>query len=306
MAVAKAGDMFTCVTTERGVECWGASRDAFFGVPGSCPDSLKRAWPTLSGPVAAPRAACSATPVLVKGVEGFNPNFSVYPRGLCFADKGARRCIGGFAPEPRGGGVSYTQYSPGSDASACGIRAGAVVCWGERYSPPNAQAETVTIALAPAAPLGETAMVAQGDANSWSDRCLIRRGCATTLKAAPPCAPGTAARSADAILADAKKLAGKVVQVRGPLGVGGQMTSLVGCGPRQCCNETAGPVVLGGGARLLPLAGLGCAGDDSASCCNAPAFGQTVVASGRLEADPEGGGPVMADYRLADVTFCTP
>jgi hypothetical protein len=306
MSVVKAGDMFTCVTTIRGVECWGASRDAFFGVPGSCPESLRRAWPTLSGPVPAPRAACSATPVRIDAVKGFNPNFSVYPRGICFAEQGARRCIGGFAPEPSVGDVGGIVYSPGSDASACGVRAGAVVCWGERYSPAGAPAQTVTVALAPAAPLGETAVAANGDAKSWSDGCLIRRGCATALRAAPPCAPGTVARPADAIIADGSRLAGKVVTVRGSLGLGGETTTLVGCGPHQCCNSTSRAVVLGGGALLLPLAGLGCVGDDSASCCNAPAFGQTVVASGRLEADPDGGGPETARYRLVDVTLCTP
>jgi hypothetical protein len=307
MAVAKAGDMFTCVTTEGGIECWGACRDAFFGVPGSCPESLRRAWPTLGGPVPAPRAACSTKPVRVAGVEGFNPNFSVYPRGICVADSGRRRCIGGFAPDPRGVGVGAISYSPGSDASACGVRAGAVVCWGERYSPPGAQAETVPVAVAPAAPLGETAIATTGDAGAWAAGCLVRRGCAVALRAAPRCAAGIAARPADAILADASKLVGTTVHARGPLGLGVVSVTGVGCGPHQCCNTTTRSVAVGAGARQLPLGGLGCVGDDSASCCNAPAFGQTVVATGRLEADPDGvTRPGLSDYRLADVTLCTP
>lgn len=305
MSVVRAGDLYTCVTTREGIKCWGANRDAFFGVPGSCPESLRSAWPTLAGPVAAPKAACSATPVPIPGVSGFEPSFSAFPRGLCFGSHGGRRCIGGIVDTPRKGGVHGVALSPGSDASACGLRdGGAVVCWGDGYSPSRAPDAPVTIAFAPAAPAGEAAILSVGDPNSWAAGCLVRRGCEPVAHPAPPCARDLASRPLAEIVADAKALTGQVIHARGRLGVGWTSHSLVGC-PHQCCNGVSASVVLGAGDDQLGLTGLGCAGDDSAICCNAPAFGQTVVASGRLQAATPGVRPGRPRYALTDITLCT-
>ena len=306
MSVVKAGDLYTCVSTREGIRCWGANRDGFFGVPGSCPESLRRAWPTLAGPVSAPKAACSATPVPVPGVDEFTPHFSAYPRGLCMGDSGAGRCIGGIVASPRGGGVRSVAVSPGSDASACGLRDnGAVVCWGERYSPANAPNAPMTITFTPPAPSGAAAMLAAGDPRTYSEGCQIRRVCEPMSHEAPPCARDTASRPVVEIVADAKALAGQVVHARGRLGVGPMHHTIMGCGPHQCCNHVSGSLVLGAGNDLLTLVGLGCTGDESATCCDAPAFGQTVVASGRLRIDPEAGSPPHFSYTLTDVSLCT-
>src|SRR4029453_18233357 len=99
-----AGDLFTCITDHGAVRCWGASRDGFFGTPGSCPEPLRTAWPPPVGPVAGPRASCPAQPVLVPaGVDEFQFRFSGGPRGLCFPREihGPWRCVGGV-PSPRG------------------------------------------------------------------------------------------------------------------------------------------------------------------------------------------------------------
>jgi hypothetical protein len=78
------------------------------------------------------------------------------------------------------------------------------------------------------------------------------------------------------------------VRVRGPLHVGSIGSTLMGCrtktGAPGCCNRAGGEVFIGGDPRPLAVNGLYCVGDDSQVCCNAPAYGQTVVATGRLTA----------------------
>jgi len=169
VATVLAGDLFTCVSSPDGIKCWGANRDAFFGTPGSCPASLRKAWPTLHGSVPAPRAACSATPVAVPKLKGFQQFPMVGTRGLCFEEGKDLKCWGAFRV-PRGPHVSPVQLNPGQYANACGLRGGteevvrpssietaavterhdaSVVCWGEGYSAPNALDVPVTIEFTP-------------------------------------------------------------------------------------------------------------------------------------------------------------
>jgi len=169
VATLLAGDLFTCVSSPNGIRCWGASRDGFFGTPGSCPASLRKAWPTLHGSVAAPRAACSRTPVPVPKLTGFHQFPAVGPRGLCSQEGDHLKCWGAIRA-PRGPGVSQIEINPGQYANACGLRGGtrvlvrpatietvaeyrtvdaSVVCWGEGYSAPSTPDVPVAIELTP-------------------------------------------------------------------------------------------------------------------------------------------------------------
>jgi len=76
-------------------------------------------------------------------------------------------------------------------------------------------------------------------------------------------------------------------------------------GKEACCNRISGPVLLRGDVGAMALQGLFCAGDDSQGCCNAPAYGEEVVATGALEPSPARTG--VADdpeWSLRDVKLC--
>jgi hypothetical protein len=303
MAVLGAGDLFTCVTDARGIQCWGANRDGFFGTPGSCPDSLRSAWPTLHGSVAAPRAACTDQPVRVPEVKRFDPQFTVGPRALCFAgDAGERRCLGGVVV-PKGAHLTNVVLSPGADASACTLQGGQVLCWGEAYAPPDQTGTLVPIALDSTLPVREVAVLDASTHGTWDASCLARRGCSQGPAPLARCASGVHGRDWSQLLrSHPESLVGQVVQVRGPLAVGPLLAGPRAVpavlhaaepnagGPSNCSLHTHGPVAIVGAPRVLALEGLACDGDQSRQCCGAPAYGQMVVASGVLEVHPGSGG----------------
>jgi hypothetical protein len=151
---------------------------------------------------------------------------------------------------------------------------------------------------------------------SWAEGCQARRPCSIGAPRPKPCTPGET-RSVSEVLGHAASLAGHRVSVRGLLGVEGGGMTLVDCSngpPKQCCNGASGAVVLaeeGQGDRLR-LRGLGCWGDESAQCCNAPAYGQPVVAMGRFEAttawpvEAVTAWPGGSGWGLGDVVLCAP
>jgi len=132
----------------------------------------------------------------------------------------------------------------------------------------------------------------------------------------PPCAgdndPG---RSVAEILSKTQSLSGGVVRVRGALGVGPlydapsvadlemQNKSAHKCDPAtECCKWTWSPVLVGGPDGALSIEHRSCFGDESRACCNAPAYGQNVIASGVLV--PEQRYIRTVGWRLVNVTLC--
>jgi hypothetical protein len=300
--VLRAGDLFTCLSDLEGIACWGASRDGFFGSASACPSALRRAWPTLHGPVAAPRAACSAKPARIGKITDFHQDFVVGPRGLCVPQGNSVVCFGGVRT-PKGN-IFDVNLSPGADANACGLRDGGVSCWGESYSPRSAPHQPVPIAFESIAPVPETAVIGAVNPSQYSAGCLIRTGCNFGPPPTPRCDPGLRASSWSELARSASASVGTTVTVRGAIGVGMMHKTMVACTASDgiaCCNRLGGSIVLGGNPPLR-LDGLYCSGDDSQACCNAPAYGQTVVAIGKLEPadDPRG----EKAWKLVAPTLC--
>jgi hypothetical protein len=302
MLVLRAGDLFTCLSDMKGIACWGASRDGFFGTAKACPAALRQAWPTLHGPVAAPRAACSALPARIGKIAQFEQQFVVGPRGLCVPQGNSVVCFGGVRT-PKGD-IANVELSPGADANACGLRDGGVSCWGEAYSPRSAPNQPVAIVFESTVPVQETAVVGALDPSRYSATCLIRTGCDFGPPPTPRCAAGLRATNWNELAHSDSLPAGSTVTVRGTIGVGNMHTTSAACGASDgigCCNNVGGPILLAGNPPLQ-LEGMYCSGDDSQACCNAPAYGQTLIATGKLE--QAGGRAGEKAWKLVGPRIC--
>jgi hypothetical protein len=235
------------------------------------------------------------------------------PRGLCYDDHGegrlkVLRCVGDI-PTPRSS-LSLVAVSPGRDAAACGVLDGSVWCWGQGYSPPDDLAQLVEI-VPESLPVPEVAAVEETDAAAgppWEPYCLVQRGCGHRPTAIPPCAAGTEARDWSDLLASAENQSSQEVHVRGLLGVGrrtfGWNNACVREGFRACCNREGADVVLGGATETLGLPDLSCSGDESLLCCDVPAYGQVVVATGRLTRATHERSPPDPRWTLESARLC--
>jgi hypothetical protein len=138
----------------------------------------------------------------------------------------------------------------------------------------------------------------------WNASCLVHRACPVKERPIPTCEKDKAAPSWSVLQISADSQIGKTVEVKGELGIAPvQANSNSKCAPDTCCHALRMAITLDGRPLGLPLAGLGCSGDDSKLCCNVPANGQSVIAHGRLAKAPAGG---VAKWQLEDVSLCEP
>jgi hypothetical protein len=153
--------------------------------------------------------------------------------------------------------------------------------------------------------VGPQARLGTGDPKRWAKRCSIRRACP----------PFEALRRCDAALAALDFLSnspadreGHVVALRGTLSLAPLITTAAACRPQPrdlgqpCCNQIGSAAVVQCGSIAVELDRLGCTGDDSGLCCDTPAFGQHVIATGKLIHIPLGPGGI--EWQLNDPRLC--
>ena len=308
-----AGDHFTCAVGQ-GLWCWGGSRDGVFGTSNGCAPSLRQAWPTRAGPVAAPRATCARAPVQVAGFSdadagrpsqawvrmtqsrdwkyGRGPAFRFFsagPRGICGIARGRVRCRGAVPTPvvPAGGPGLFHEVlvNPADRPSACANNRQNVICWGAGYSPASEQGRPVEIDFDEGASGGASVVDAPPPAaGEWPKQCLVHRACLSAAQPLPSCTGRADVPAWAELRPRAAALAGTRISVRGPLAV--VRFSDRPCGSPCCREDASGAIVVGvtdvDADGVLALAGDGCRGDDSRLCCPLPAYGQLVRVEGTL------------------------
>lgn len=167
---------------------------------------------------------------------------------------------------------------------------------------PRAQPHVVERLVAKA--VGGEARLGDDEPKRWEKRCSIQRAC-SPLAALGPCDPALTVRDSPANSNDGD---GKTIALRGTLSLGPIVTTAMACEPklrdprRRCCNQLGTRAILQCGDASVGLDKLGCAGDESRLCCDAPAFGQTVVAFGKLRRFPAEPGGI--EWQLDEPKLC--
>jgi hypothetical protein len=159
---------------------------------------------------------------------------------------------------------------------------------------------------------GQLAVLGDYDPKAWDESCLVRRGCAP-IRSIEPCESVVPTPTWAALQPLASTMIGKVVHVSGPLVAEGVTMTQMHCraaktdARRPCCNQAHAAVLLAGAWEPLWLAGLSCDGDDSTICCDAPAFGRTLVAQGVLRpATRDDDDFAVGRWVLSNATLCRP
>lgn len=150
--------------------------------------------------------------------------------------------------------------------------------------------------------VGRSAVQDVGEAKQWPKLCYIARPC-PALAALRPCPSNIQAIEASSIAGGAAPgIIGNELAVRGRLGLFGGTRTAKYCGKWKCCNKMGTLAFLGDPPHGLYLAPHGCFGDESRRCCTVPAFGQEVVAVGKLSQLGEGDQGVF--WGLRDTSLC--
>lgn len=150
--------------------------------------------------------------------------------------------------------------------------------------------------------VGRAAVDDTNDGTQWAKTCNIWRPC-PPVAPLKPCAPGLEAIDATSFVGTTAKAAvGQELAVRGRLGLFSSEQTAVHCDKKlRCCNRSNSNVFLGEPPRGLYLPMHPCGGDESRRCCPVPAFGQEVIAVGKLSLDDNVDG---AAWRLTDTSLC--
>ena len=157
-----------------------------------------------------------------------------------------------------------------------------------------------------ARPMKGAAVVDHLDPRASGRNCQVHRAC-KPFAPLKPCVAGIEPVDASALGTFVPRAVGERVSVRGPLGLTLSQSAFVACNQQfRCCSPTQIEVFVGGVPDGVRLEGLRCNGDESRLCCPMPAFGEVVVATGRIV--NETSGTVLAHggrFMLADPILCT-